>query len=100
MSVVVIAKFQGDTAVFRRALTERADEFVKISESARAAGELHHRFGIGDGFVLTVQEWESPAHYEQFFADPALQSFIASVGGAPAPPEITFAEAITSPDQF
>jgi hypothetical protein len=29
MSVLIIAKFQGDTATFRRALTERAGEFEK-----------------------------------------------------------------------
>jgi quinol monooxygenase YgiN len=100
MSVLVIAKFPGDTAVFRQALTERAEEFAKIAESSRAAGGLHHRFGIGDGFIVVVDEWESPAHFEQFFSDPALQAFIGSVGAAPAPPEITVSEAVASPDQY
>ena len=51
MSVLVIGKFQGDTAKFRQALTDRADEFAKITDGARSAGAIHHRFGIGDGFV-------------------------------------------------
>jgi hypothetical protein len=38
MSVHIIAKFQGDTAMFRQALTERAGEFEKIADTARAAG--------------------------------------------------------------
>ena len=46
MSVLITGKFQGDTAKFRQALTDRAGEFAKISDSARAEGGLHHRFGI------------------------------------------------------
>jgi quinol monooxygenase YgiN len=100
VSVLVIAKFQGDTGKFRQSLSERGEEFAKVAEGAQAAGALHHRFGVGDGFIVVVDEWESAAHFEQFFADPALQAFIGSVGAAPVPPEVIVTEAITSPDQF
>jgi hypothetical protein len=100
MSVLVIGKFQGDTAKFRQALTDRADEFAKISDGAKSAGALHHRFGIGDGFVVLVDEWGSVEQFQQFFANPDLQAFIGSTGAAPIPPEITVTEAITSADQF
>jgi quinol monooxygenase YgiN len=100
VSVLITTKFQGDTAKFRQALTDRADEFAKIADTSRAAGGIHHRFGVGDGFVIVIDEWESIEHFQQFFADPGLQAFIASTGAAPEPPEITVAEAITSPDQF
>jgi len=100
MSVLVIAKFHGDTATFRQAIAERGEEFAKIAESAQASGGIHHRFGVGDGFIVVVDEWASAAHFEQFFADPALQAFIGSVGAAPMPPEITMTEAIASPDQY
>jgi quinol monooxygenase YgiN len=100
MSVLIIAKFQGDTDKFRRSLEERADEFAKISEESKGAGGLHHRFGIGDGFVLVVDEWESVEQFQAFMANPDLQAFIGSVGGAPVPPEVIVAEAITSADEF
>lgn len=100
MSVLAIAKFQGDTAKFRQALVERADEFTKMAASAKAAGAIHHRFGVGDGFVVAVDEWESAGHFEQFFSDPSLQAFIGSIGAAPVPPEVTITEAVSSPDQF
>jgi hypothetical protein len=100
MSVLVIGKFQGDTDKFRQALADRAAEFAKISDMARAAGGVHHRFGIGDGFVVIVDEWETAGQFQQFFSDPSLQDFIASVGAAPVPPEITVGEAISSPDQY
>ena len=100
MSVLVIGKFQGDTATFRQALTDRAGEFAKIADGARSAGAGHHRFGIGDGFVVLVDEWESAEQFQQFFANPDLQAFIGSTGAAPAPPEITITEAVSSADQF
>jgi hypothetical protein len=100
MSVLITTKMAGDTAKFRRSLTERAAEYEKIANDARAVGAIHHRFGVGDGFVLIVDEWESAEQFEQFFGNPELQAFIASVGGAPEPPEVTVSEAVTSADEF
>jgi len=100
VSVLIIGKLQGDTAKFRQALTDRADEFAKIADTARAAGAIHHRFGVGDGFVVIVDEWENAEHFQRFFADPDLQAFIGSAGAAPAPPELTVTEAVASSDQF
>jgi len=100
MSVLVLGKFRGDTAAFRQALTGRASEFAKISEQAKAAGGIHHRFGIGDGFVVIVDEWESVEQFQQFFANPELQAFIGSVGAEPGPPELTIAEGVSSADQY
>jgi hypothetical protein len=100
MSVLIIGKFQGDTATFRQALADRAGEFAKIADMARSAGGVHHRFGVGDGFVVMVDEWETIEQFQQFFSDPDLQAFIGSVGAAPAPPEITISEAVASADQY
>lgn len=79
---------------------DRAGEFAKIADRAQTEGAIHHRFGIGDGFVLVVDEWETVGHFERFFSNPDLQAFIASAGAEPAPPEVTVMDAVTSPDQF
>ena len=101
MSVLVIAKFAGDTAKFRQSLSDRASEYEAIATRARAAGGVHHRYGVGDGFVVATDEWESPEDFQQFFSDPELQAFIGSVGADPSvPPEIIMAEAVSSPDQY
>ena len=100
MSVIIVGKFQGDTARFRQALVDRAAEFEEIADTAQEAGAIHHRFGVGDGFVVIVDEWESVDHFQKFFADPDLQAFIASAGAAPGPPEMIVSEAISSPDEF
>jgi hypothetical protein len=100
MSVLVIAKIQADTAKFRQSLTDRAGEYQKITESAQTQGAIHHRFGVGDGFVLVVDEWNTLEHFQQFFSNPDLQVFIGSVGGHPGPPELIVSEAVTTPGEL
>ena len=100
MSVIITLKFPGDVARFRQALTEHGDQFAKMADEARASGAgIHHRFAVGDGFVLVVDEWESPEHFQKFFANPDLQALVASAG-ATGEPEVTVAEAISSPDEY
>jgi hypothetical protein len=99
MGVLIIGKFPGDTAVFKKGLADRADELVGVAEQARAAGAIHHRFGVGDGFVVIVDEWESPHHFEQFFTRADIQALVAEMG-ASGPPDVTIVESIASPDQF
>jgi hypothetical protein len=100
MSVLVIGKFQGDTAKFRQSLTDRAGEFEKWGNLSKTSGGIHHRFGIGDGFVLVIDEWESVEKFQEFFSNPELQAFIGQIGAAQAPPELTIAEAVASADQY
>lgn len=100
MSVLVVVKVSGDTATFQKALADRADEFVAVGDRAKQVGAIHHRFGIGDGVVVAVDEWETAEAFEQFFGDPKMREFVASIGAAPVPPEITISEAISSPDEF
>jgi hypothetical protein len=100
MSVLIVAKFHGDTAKFRQSLKERADDYVKYAELGRAAGAIHHRFGVGDGYVVVVDEWQSADQFEQFMADPELQKFISETGASTGPPEVWATEAVTSPDEF
>jgi hypothetical protein len=99
MSALIIGKFQGDTAMFRQALTERAAEFEKISADARAQGSLHHQFGVGDGFIVLVDEWETLQQFQQFFSNPDLHAFIGSIG-ATGQPELTITETVASASQY
>lgn len=101
MSVLITLKVKGDTDKFRKALTDRADEFAKVSQSSRDAGAIHHRFGVGEGYILVVDEWETPEQFQKFFMDPKLQAFIGEIGGdTSSPPDMTITEAVESSDQF
>jgi quinol monooxygenase YgiN len=88
-----------DTEQARRFLENEPDRMRAAADKARAAGCLHHRFGIGDGQVIVVDEWESAEAFEKFFSDPELQQLVSEMG-AQGEPEITFSEAIDSVDQF
>ena len=101
MSVLVVVKVSVDTATFQKAMAERTDEVEAIAARAKDAGAIHHRFGIGDGFVQVVDEWGNGEQFQQFFGDPKMQEFVASLGGDTSnPPEITITEAIATPDEF
>jgi hypothetical protein len=100
MSVLMTMRVPGDTAQFRRVLVDGADRMRATRDAAQAAGCLHHRFGVGDGFVVVVDEWESPEHFQRFFdGNEELAELIRDAGGQ-GPPDITFSEAVESPDQF
>lgn len=72
MSILVGVKVVADTSAFRKALSERADEFQAVSSRAQGAGAIHHRFGIGDGYVFVTDEWTSKAAFDEFFSNPEL----------------------------
>jgi quinol monooxygenase YgiN len=101
MTVLVQMRMDGDTEIFAKSLTERADEYRAIAEQAKAAGAVHHRFGIGDGYVLVSDEWVTEQAFHDFLTRPDLQQFISEVGGdVTQPPDVLITEAIESPDQF
>jgi len=99
MSVLVTIRVSGDVAKFRQIMDNEPDRFSSIADVSKTSGAIHHRFGIGDGFVLVVDEWESAEAFQTFFKSPEIAQIMAE-SGAQGEPEITFAEAIESPDQF
>jgi quinol monooxygenase YgiN len=101
MSVIVAVKITGDTDAFKKSLTERAEDYRNIATRAKEHGALHHRFAVGDGFVLVNDEWENAEAFQKFFGDPEMREFIGSAGGdANVAPEIIWGDAVESPDQF
>jgi hypothetical protein len=100
MSVLVTMRVPGDTQRFREFIASSGDRLEQIAEQARSGGAIHHRFGIGDGFVLVVDEWESPEHFRRFFETNQLLPDVMRDAGAQGEPEITFVEAVSTADEF
>ena len=100
MSVLVTLKVQGDTGQFRRWISSGDERLDRVSADARSRGCLHHRFGVGDGFVIVWDEWESADAFERFFRENPDMPSVMRDAGALGEPEITFTEAIETPDQF
>lgn len=100
MSVLVTLRVKGDTAKFR-AFTEQNPDLLKaISADARSKGCLAHRFGVGDGFVHVIDEWESAEAFQGFFVGNAQVGQVMAASGAEGEPEITLSEALATADQF
>ena len=100
MSVIVTMRVGGDTDQFRRFIETQQDTLRRISDDARSQGCLHHRFGVGDGFVLVVDEWESAEQFQSFFQGHPDLPGVMRDAGAQGEPDITFSEAVSTADQF
>lgn len=101
MSFLITLKVNGDTAVFQKALADRAAEFEAVVEKAKAAGAIHHRFGVGDGYVHVIDEWETVEGFQGFFGEPSMQEFLGSIGAdTSAEPDITVSLALRTVDEF
>lgn len=100
MTVLMTLRVKADEEQFRRFTREHADVLDEVGEYARSQGCIHHRFGVGDGFVTVVDEWESPDHFHRFFDGNDKVAEVMRRSGAQGEPEITFSEAIATSDQF
>ncbi|MCU1378457.1 MAG: hypothetical protein JWN29_1440 [Acidimicrobiales bacterium] len=100
MSVIVIGKLAVDPDVMRKLWAERADDFVAIRNEAEAAGAMHHRWGIGDGYVRLLDEWPDAASFQQFFQNQPRIAELMGAAGVTAPPEFEFLDSADVPDQF
>jgi hypothetical protein len=99
MSVLVTMKVKGDTDRFRAFIANEADRLRAIAQTARDAGAIHHRFGVGDGFVVVVDEWDSAESFQGFITSDEVVAVIGEMG-AQGEPEVDITEAVESPDQF
>ncbi|MGN6380586.1 MAG: hypothetical protein ACTHNU_16675 [Gaiellales bacterium] len=100
MSVIVTMHVNGDTEQFRRFVDSNQDILRRIATDARSQGCLHHRFGVGDGFVQVVDEWESAEKFQSFFQNNPDIPGVMRDAGAQGEPQFTFAEAISTADEF
>ena len=96
MSVLAVVKVSGNTEVFQKSLIDRADEYKAIGDRAKGSGAIHHRFGVGDGFVQAIDEWETAEQFQQFFSDPKLQEFIVTIGGGRYAVELRWVREVVS----
>ncbi|HUK43956.1 MAG TPA: antibiotic biosynthesis monooxygenase [Gaiellaceae bacterium] len=99
MSVLVTMKVRGDTDQFRRFLVDAEERLRGIAESAKQAGAIHHRFGVGDGFVIVMDEWETAQAFQAFVSSDEIAQVMREAG-AQSEPEVEITEAIESPDRF
>ena len=99
MSVLVVMKVPGDTKTFEAFVAANRDLVLELTEKSKAAGCRGHRFAIGDGCVVVVDEWETAEQFQGFFSSPDIQAVMGPMG-ATGEPEITFANPKGFPGEF
>jgi len=92
-------KVRADTELFRRFLADEPERLRMFARSAQAAGALHHRFGIGDGYLVVIDEWESVESFENFMSRDEIAGILRD-SGVQTVPEIDVTEVIESADQL
>lgn len=100
MTVLITVTIPGDTDRFRAFLTENPDQITAISQTGKDAGAIHHRFGIGDGHVIVIDEWDSAESFQGFFEGNEEIAAVMQGAGASGPPVIAVYDAIETADQF
>ena len=100
MSVIVVGKMQADPSTIQKLWNERETDFKAVQKEAIAAGAIHHRWGLGDGFVTIIDEWPDPGSFEKFFNTNTTIPQLMQAGGVQAPPEFIIVEAAQGPDEF
>ncbi len=100
MSVLVTVKIPGDTNAFQRYVAEHGEKLVAIGDEGKSRGAIHHRFALGDGFMLVVDEWPDAASFMAFFGGSDAIGEVMAASGASGEPDVTVAELIDTPDQF
>ena len=99
MSVLVVMKVPGDTDTFEKFIAANSELVLELTDRSKAAGCVGHRFAVGDGYVLVVDEWGKPEQFEAFISSPDIQSVMAQMG-ATGEPEITMADPKGFPGEF
>jgi hypothetical protein len=99
MSVLIVMRVPGDTAQFEAFVGANGDRVSELTDRAKAGGCLAHRFAVGDGEILAVDEWETPEQFEAFISSAEIQQVMGQMG-AQGEPEITVAALKGFPGEF
>ena len=99
MSVLVVLRVPGDTATFESFVSSNKERVRSKSASVPRRDCLAHRFAVGDGHIIVVDEWETPEQFQTFFSAPDVQTIVGEMG-ARGEPEITFANPEGFPGEF
>jgi hypothetical protein len=100
MSVLIHLTIPCDTDQFRAVAAQQSDRMVAIAEHGKSLGAIHHRFGIGDGEIVVVDEWDSAESFQGFFDGNEEIAGLMQDAGATGPPAFTVYEALETADQF
>lgn len=101
MSVTIVVHFHvadADAAV--KGLREHAALLEEMTVANKKAGNVRHRVFKGEGELVIIDEWETVAQFEAFFAGNADVEKISAALGVTGPPIVSIVERADVPGTF
>ena len=99
MSVLVVMTVPADTAQFESFVAANKDLILELTEKSKVGGCTAHRFAVGEGQIIVVDEWATADQFQSFFQSPEIQQVMGQMG-ATGEPEITVGAAKGFPGEF
>ena len=102
MSVMMGLRIAGDPARVEQALNSDPERLQRISQRARDAGCIHHRFYANEagGEVLVVDEWPDAESFMRFFEEGTDIGEMMGEAGVTERPTPVFWRELDTPDKF
>ena len=100
MSVIVIGRMTVEPGNVEKLWSEHKSDFEAIAAAAKAAGAIHHRWGLGEDHVVIIDEWPTAESFQKFFESQPRIADLMQAAGVQGPPEFDILRAKDAPDQF
>jgi quinol monooxygenase YgiN len=100
MSVIVTISFTGDPDKFEQVGQEKRDEIGAITDRAKEAGVIAHRFYGSEGQIMVIDEWPDEQSFQGFFdsAQGEIGPLLAAAG-VTSEPQVRFWRVLDTPDK-
>jgi quinol monooxygenase YgiN len=99
VGVLIVMTVPGDTAQFESFVAGNKQLVEELTEKAKAGGCTSHRFAVGEGQIIVVDQWESAEQFQAFIGSPEIQQVLGQMG-ATGEPQITVGAAKGFPGEF
>jgi hypothetical protein len=90
MSIIMTMRVAGDPAKLEALAAERQDELIGITDRAKEAGLIAHRFYGSEGKLMVVDEWPDAESFQRFFEQERAHIEVLMREVATSEPEIVF----------
>jgi hypothetical protein len=99
MSVIVTIWFTADPDRFEQMTQDKQEQLDAISERAKAAGVIAHRFYGSESQVMVVDEWPDEDSFQRFFdaQQGEIGPMLAEAGAGE--PQVRFWRTLDTPDK-
>ena len=100
MSVTILGHLKGDPEKIKQTFVKHATEMEQVTKTAVSKGAITHRFMQGDGEIVIVDEWDTAAHFQEFFSSQPVIGQMMQEAGVAGPPDVKVFENLVTVGDF